>query len=67
MDVHRNCKVWCGADQAKKRAPHLKTGSPLCIQKYQQNLYGKNVINSVFWVLLGVYNKHPLGAIKMWS
>ncbi len=22
-------KVWCGADQAKKQAPHLKTGSPL--------------------------------------
>ncbi len=20
---------WCGADQAKKQAPHLKTGSPL--------------------------------------
>ncbi len=22
-------KVWCGADQAKKPAPHLKTGSPM--------------------------------------
>ena len=25
-------KVWCGADQAKKQAPHLKTGSPLSAQ-----------------------------------
>ena len=25
------------------------------------------VINSVLWVLLRVYNKHPFGAIKMWS
>ncbi len=22
-------EAWCGADQAKKQAPHLKTGSPL--------------------------------------
>ncbi len=25
----RHGKVWCGADQAKKQAPHLKTGSPM--------------------------------------
>ena len=23
--------VWCGADQAKKQAPHLKTGSPMVL------------------------------------
>ncbi len=22
-------EVWCGVDQAKKQAPHLKTGSPM--------------------------------------
>ncbi len=33
-------KVWCGADQAKKQAPHLKTGSPLLAKSAHELMIG---------------------------
>ncbi len=40
-------EAWCGADQAKKQAPHLKTGPPLCQHSPTETMHSRK--QSAHW------------------